>query len=79
MAAGAKTKRGRKGSQPVESPWMDTHRAALYADEEYRTFLERMKSGEVRCVRVGRKYKTRADWVDEWLLSLEDTGMLQAR
>ena len=79
MAAGAKTKRGRKDSQPIESPWMDTHRAAQYADEQYRTFLERIKAGEIRSVKVGRKFKTRKDWVDEWLLGLEDTGMLQAK
>ena len=82
MTSGASkkpTRRGRKDSKPVDSPWMDAHRGAVYADEEYRTFLERLKSGEIRCIRVGRKFKTRKDWIDEYFFGLEETGMLERR
>ncbi len=52
--------------------WMEIKPAAKHACQNYRDFLELIKSGQIRSIRRGRKYLTTTEWVDNYLLSLEE-------
>lgn len=66
-----------KQERHAATPWVTPAEGARFSRMAYRQFLEKLHSGEIRSIRVGRKYLTRIDWVDEWLLSLESTGLLE--
>lgn len=66
----------KKKKKKVITPWLEAKEAALYMKADYRAVLEDFKRGTIRSVRRGRKFLTRTDWVDDYLISLEETGML---
>ena len=76
-------KKSKKINKPLlsELTWLTTREGAAYAREGYHTFLKRMNAGEIKCIRRGKSFLTRKDWIDEFYFSLihqpEDTGMLQ--
>lgn len=56
--------------------WQTAREGAKHAKENYRDFLEKLKSGEIRSVRRGRKFLTTKGWIDTYLLSLEEKSTL---
>jgi hypothetical protein len=63
----------------MHTQWITPKEGAEYARENYRSFLKRLQNKDIRCVRRGRKLLTRYEWVDDYLFSLEDTGILQMK
>ena len=56
--------------------WIEARPAAKYAKESYRVFLERLNKGEIRAIKRGRKWLTKPEWIDEYLVGLEKTGII---
>ncbi len=68
-----------KARQIDRDRWIEPKEGAKYACGNYRSFLERLKNGEIRCIKRGRKYLTTKRWTDNFLLSLKDNGMLERK
>ena len=68
-----------KKQRNVRTPWMDTKETGAYMKRDFRYVLEDFKDGKIRHIKHGKKFLTRIDWVDDYLFSLEDTGILGRR
>lgn len=59
--------------------WLEARPGSRYAKENYREFLEKLKSGQIRAVKRGRKWLTKPEWIDDYLMGLENTGMMRRK
>lgn len=53
----------------ASAPWMTAEEAAEHARVAYTTIIRASRRKTLRSVKVGRTYRFRPDWVDDWLIA----------
>lgn len=52
--------------------YMQAKEAAKYAKEDYSAFIGRLRSGQIRAIKRGRRWITTDEWIDNYYESLEE-------
>lgn len=50
-------------------PWLKAEQVAADLGVDVVTVYRRMRSGRLRAIKIGRRWRTRVDWLNQWLES----------
>jgi hypothetical protein len=56
------------------SPYMTVPEAAVYAKTTPWAVAQAIRAGELQAKKIGKRFVTRIEWVDDWFSRAEDAG-----